>query len=235
MRLSTHYYVLSLGATTNVLLEAFRDSLIGVENRGFPVSGAALAADGRGQRERRELARRVDECFATYHDREPLPVVLVGSAEMRTEFIAVTRHGSAIVGWVEGDHTRTSARDLGQIVWPIVKQAMSGVLEQALRDLDDSEARGDLASGLDAVVGVVGTSLRATLLVEDDFHRKGGICRTGPIPTITASVDVRDAIDDVVDAVIETVIESAGHVVFTPPGTLKNRERIVLVPRTPDS
>jgi hypothetical protein len=42
-------------------------------------------------------------------------------------------------------------------------------------------------------------------------------------------IDVRSAIDDAVDAVIEQVLESAGHVVFTPPGRLRDRERIVLL------
>ena len=48
---------------------------------------------------------------------------------------------------------------------------------------------------------------------------------------MTTNVDVRDAIDDVVDAVIEKVLESAGSVVFTPPGALRDQERIVLLLR----
>jgi Bacterial archaeo-eukaryotic release factor family 3 len=227
---STHYYVLSLGATTNVLFEAFRDSLIDVENQGFPVPGPSVRPNGPA---RRELARTVDDCFGRYYSREPLQVVMVGSADMRFAFSSVTTHGMAIIGWVEGDHTATSPRDLGQIVWPIVKEGMSGVLERAMRDLEVSEARGDLASGLEAVVRAAGGSVRATLLVEDDYRRKGSISGTSEPPRISTSVDVRDAIDDVVDAVIEKVIAAAGNVVFAPPGTLRDRERIVLLHRGP--
>ena len=48
---------------------------------------------------------------------------------------------------------------------------------------------------------------------------------------LSADVDIRDTIDDAVDAVIERVLEAGGNVVFTPPGSLRANERIVLLPR----
>jgi hypothetical protein len=58
---------------------------------------------------------------------------VVGAPEMQVAFSSVTAHGAAVVGRIEGDHTTTSARDLGQIVWPVVKEAMSGVLGRTMR------------------------------------------------------------------------------------------------------
>jgi hypothetical protein len=69
------------------------------------------------------------------------------------------------------------------------------------------------------------------LLVEEDYRWRGNIWKLSGLPVMTTNVDVRDAIDDVVDAVIEKVLESAGSVVFTPPGTLRDQEQIVLLLR----
>ena len=231
MRFSPHYYVLSLSTTTNTLFEAFRDSLIDVENQGFPICGPACEPDVVRQEQRSELARTVDEYFGRYYAHEPLGLVVVGAPQMQCAFRAVTAHGTAIIGRIEGDHSATSARDLGQIAWPIVKEAMSGVLDRALRDLEDCAGRGDLVSGLEAVVRAASREVQATLLVDDDYHRRGSIWRVSGPPVMMPDVDVRDAMDDVVDAVIETVLGSAGNVVFTPPGTLRDQEQIVLLLR----
>ncbi len=64
----------------------------------------------------------------------------------------MTRHGEAVIGCILGDYTRTPSRDLGQIAWPVVKEAMSGVIERAMIDLSISEGAGETASGLEAVV-----------------------------------------------------------------------------------
>jgi hypothetical protein len=150
---------------------------------------------------------------------------------MQVAFSSVTAHGAAVVGRIEGDHTTTSVRDLGQIVWPVVKEAMSGVLGRTMHDLEDFAGRGRLALGLEAVVRAAGHEARAMLLVEEDYHRRGNIWKLSDPPVMTTNVDVRDAIDDVVDAVIDKVLESAGSVVFTRPGALRDQGQIALLLR----
>jgi hypothetical protein len=231
VRLSTHYYVLSLSTMKNALFEAFRDSLIDVENQGFPVSGPACGSEAVGQEQRCDLARTVDGYFGRYYAREPLRLVVVGAPEMQVAFSSVTAHGAAVVGRIEGDHTTTSVRDLGQIVWPVVKEAMSGVLGRTMHDLEDFAGRGRLALGLEAVVRAAGHEARAMLLVEEDYRWRGNIWKLSDPPVMTTNVDVRDAIDDVVDAVIDKVLESAGSVVFTRPGALRDQGQIALLLR----
>jgi hypothetical protein len=228
---STHYYVLSLSSKRNALFEAFRDSLIDVENQGFPVSGPAGGQEAMGHEERCALSHTVDETFGRYYTREPLRLVVVGSPEMQIAFASVTTHGTAVIGRIEGNHAATSARDLGQIVWPVVKVAMSGLVDRALSDLEDCIGRGRIAAGLEAVARAADQVPQATLLVEDDFHLRGSVRGTdGPL-VVTSDVDIRESIDDAVDAVIERVLGAAGHVVFMPSGTLLDRGRIVLLQR----
>jgi len=229
--LSTHYYVLSLGAKTNKLFEAFRDSLIDVENQGFPVEAPAWKSKDVVQSQLQGLARNVDECFGHHYTLDQLSLVVVGEKGMLSAFNSVTAHETAVIGRIEGDHTATPARGLGQIVWPVVKEAMSGGLDKAMLDLEVSVERGQAISGLEAVAGTVNTGVQATLLVEDDYHVRGSISATDRSPVLSPEVDVREVIDDAVDAVIEKVLESGGNVVFMPSGSLSDQNRIVLLLR----
>jgi hypothetical protein len=225
--LSTHYYVLSLTAGTSLLFEAFRDFLIELENRGFPVAGPREGARPRSDGELRKLTRTVDSCFGRHYAVDPLKVVVVGEKNMIAAFGSVTTHGHAVVGYMEGDYTCTTSRDLGQIVWPVVREAMSGVVDTAMRDFQAQAARGMIASGLDSVARQVAKGVRTTLLVEEDYHMKGSLAGTGESLVISSEVDVRDEIDDAIDAVIEKALKAGGNVIFTPSGSLREQQRIV--------
>jgi hypothetical protein len=226
MALNCHYYVLSMGAETSVLFEAFRDQLIEVRNQGFPVTRPPGPLEGGSLTDH---VRKVDGCFAHYHEPDPLGLVVVGSKQLLSAYTAVTVHGPALIGLVPGDHTATSTRDLGQIVWPVIKAAMSRETERALRSLDDGAAAGRAVRGLEAVAEHVRKGSRATLLVEEGFHVRGSLDRTGRSPAVTSMVDVRDVLDDAVDAVIERALAVAGRVVFTPDGSLAEWDRIALL------
>jgi hypothetical protein len=214
-----------------MLFEAFRDSLIDIKNQGFPVAAPAPISDSLDHDQLRELARTVDDCFGHYYTLDPLRLVVVGEKELLSAFSSVTAHGTAVIGCIEGDHTATTARDLGQIVWPVVKEALSGVLDDAMRDLEASATREQMASGLEAVAQLANKGAGTTLLVEDGYYVRGSIVGTNQTPVISPEVDVREAIDDAVDAVIEKVLESGGNVVFTPSGSLSDWNQIVLLLR----
>ncbi len=236
MPLSTHYYVLALSAETNRLYEAFRDFLIDIHDHGLPLEARDLPALSPQQDQWRELARTVDERFGRFYRSDPLRVVVVGEETLRSAFRAVTAHGDAVIGTIAGDHTATSARDLGQIVWPVVREALSGVRGRALRNLEVSSERGQIPCGLEAVARLAGAGAPTTLLVEEGYRERGSLAGTDHSLFISPDVDVRDALDDAVDAVIEKVLACGGDVVFTPDGSLQRRHRIVLLPpgETPD-
>jgi len=222
--------VLSLAAETTLLFEAFRDSLIELENQGFPVVGAKQTSDSSDE-ELRELVRTVDESFGHHHAQDPLRVILIGEPRMVATFASITEHASAIIGYVEGDHRHTSPRDLGRIVWPVVKEAMSGVVDDTIRALEFHAARGQITVGLEAVARWVIRGAEATLLVEKDYHLRGHLARLPEFPLISPEIDVMDEIDDVIDAVIEKVLEAGGNVVFMPNGSLGEHDRIASFPR----
>jgi hypothetical protein len=237
VRFSTHYYVISLSRQTTALFEAFRDTLIDVQNHGFPVRASTPAAGAAGSADQADglhaFLRIVDECFGHYYELEPMILVVAGEKELQAAFTSVTTHPAAIVGRVDGDFSTTSQRDLGRIVWPVVKEAMSGSGERALRDLENT-ADAEKICGLETVGRRVNETVGATLLVEEDYHVRGSISEADGSAAILPSVDVRDEIDDVIDMLIEKVLGSGGNVVFVPSGSLSKLGRIVLLLRGVD-
>lgn len=233
MKLTTHYYVLSLGGQTNRLYEAFRDNLIDIQNRNFPIKSAELIGNNVTAEIRdnqlREFIRTADRHFDHYFKQDPLRFVVVGERKYLSIFESVTSHQDVLTGWVEGDYTHTSAHDLGKIVWPIVKDAMAGTNAKAMNNLEDTENSRNVASGIEAVGRMAGTSPGDILYVEEDYHMKGGIRSTDHSFITPEELDIREVIDDTVDAIIEKVLGKGGKVIFLGSGSLTKLRRIALL------
>ncbi len=233
MNLTTHYYVLSLGDRTSRLYEAFRDTLIDILNKGFPIESSVgvggTEEPARRDDRMREFIRTADQHFDHYLTQDPLRLVVVGAGEYLSLFRTVTSHHDVLIGMVEGDYSATSPHDLGKIVWPIVKEAMAGTGEKAIRDLATAEDSRNVASGIDAVGHLAGSGTGDTLFVEDGYHMKGGIRETDHSLIMSKDLDIQEAIDDAVDAIIEKVLEKGGNVVFLESGSLAKLQRIALV------
>ncbi|MDZ7859174.1 MAG: hypothetical protein U5O15_00660 [Candidatus Krumholzibacteriota bacterium] len=233
MKLITHYYVLSLGEHTNRIYEAFRDKLIDIQNRIFPIESSALTGNsanpGIRDKQARDFIRTVDKRFDHYFKRDPLQFVLVGARRNLSIFGSVTSHHDVLIGWVEGDYSATSTHDLGKIVWPIVKDVMAGTNEWAMQKLEDAEKSRKVASGIEEVGRLAGVNERDTLFVEEDYHMKGGIRSTDHSIIRPEELDIREVNDDAVDAIIEKVLEKAGKVIFLGSGSLTKLRRIALI------
>jgi Bacterial archaeo-eukaryotic release factor family 3 len=233
VKLTTHYYVLSLGDKTSRLYEAFRDTLIDIQNKGFPIESSVdpdVAVDPRrGDGGVQEFIRTADRHFDHYLRQDPLRLVVVGEKKNLSIFDSVTMHGDVLTGKVEGDYSATSPHDLGKMVWPIVKEVMAGTGENTLHDLEAAENSQNVASGIDAVAHVAGLGTGGTLFVEEGYHLKGGIRETDHSLITSKDLDIQEVIDDAVDAIIEKVLEKGGNVVFLVSGSLARFQRIALV------
>ena len=223
MDLSTHYYVLALSDDTNRLYEAFRDRLIDIQNTWFPLEAATRPPpQGRTDGDLSALLQRVDQHFAHYHAREPLGLVLVGTARVRSAFASLTVHTGMIIGHTDGDYAATPLTELGRIVWPIVTGAMSTAGHGVAHTLDAAARTDNVAIGLDAVVHSLDAGVGRTLLVEDDYQ---------VAPRGIASL-LEDC-DNVVDVVVDRVLALGGNVMFVNDGSLTAFQRMALVLRDP--
>ncbi len=233
MKLATHYYVLSLSEQTSRLYEAFRDFLIDIQNKNFPIESSAFICNtvrpAPIDSQVREFIRTADRHFDHYFKQDPLRFVVVGERKYLSIFESVTSHRDVLIGGVEGDYTATSPHDLGKIVWPIVKDVMAGTNEKAIRNLETAESSQNVASGIEAVGHLANSGAGSTLFVEEDYHMKGGIRSTDHSLITSEEMDIREVIDDAVDAIIEKVLEKGGNVVFLGSGSLTKLRRIALI------
>ena len=233
MKLTTHYYVLSLSERTSRLYEAFRDTLIDIRNKEFPIESSGGMSDpvepARGNSPLREFIRTADQHFDHYFRQDPLRLVVVGDEKSLAIFGSVTSHRDVVIGTVEGDYAATTPHDLGKIVWQIVKELMAGTGKRARHDLDTAESSQSVTSGIDAVARLAGSGRGGTLFVEEDYRMKGGIRETDHSLIMPKDLDVLEVMDDAVDVIIEKVLEKDGRVVFLESGSLTKLERIALV------
>lgn len=231
MHLSTHYYVLSLSRGTNRFYECFRDTAIDIQHQGFPVDPSVpIPASGADDDDRiQDLLREVDLEFDKHDQNESLGLIVIGESAIQSVFETLTEHEDVIVGRVIGDYTSTSPRDVGKIVWPVVKEMMSGLKRAAIRDLEIAKRARRVIFGIEAVSQWVDVVERCTLVVEEDYHVQGSLRKMDHATVISGDVDVREAMDDVVDMIINSVLARRGTVVFMKTGSLGEHQRIGLV------
>ncbi|HEU4364068.1 MAG TPA: hypothetical protein VFT13_01250 [Candidatus Krumholzibacteria bacterium] len=218
MKLSTHYYVLTLSENTNRLYEAFRDNLIDIQNTWFPLKSPARPALNDAQL--RTLLQTVDHSFAHYYSQDPLGMILAGTERNRDAFASVTAYPNVIIGKAEGDYSTTSLSDLGRIVWPIVKGVMASAGQKMERDLETAEREHNVAVGIDEVVKSVDAGIGVTLLVEDGYRVQ--------LPDSDALIE---DCDNVVDVVIDKVLALRGNVIFVEDDSLSRFQQIALILR----
>ncbi len=235
MTLSIHYYILSLGSRTSRLYEGFRDELIDIQNAEFPyhsitnddVSNTTPATD----QQLRDFFHKTDMHFAHYYEQDPLRLMVVGQSSYLNIFKSLTVHNDVIIGTIKGDYTSTSPHDLGKIVWPVVKMALSGSNNSALLALEEAKELNHFVSGIDAVWNSAESNPGSTLFVEDDYHIKGTRPQKEATNDFVDSVNIWEVFNDVVDVIIEKVLVTGGAVIFLESGSLFKMQRIALILR----
>ena len=236
MQLSIHYYVLSLNKRRSRLFEGFRDTLIDIQNTGFPFEAPSRHDEHFKLLSKLErlgqFLRETDEHFARYFAQDPLWMVLVGERKMLSIFKSTMSHGHALMGELEGDYSAVSTSDLGKIVWSVVKKALAGSNDRALDELQAAAETKTIVIGFDAVGRAVqSVSVSSSLFVEDDYHVRGSVRETDGALVLSPHVDVSEVIDDAVDHIVEKVLSRGGNVVFLESNTMTKFQKIALIVR----
>lgn len=231
--LSIHYYVLSLSEQTSMFYEGFRDQLIEIQDNHFPFK-LSVNMDNPSSTDTQltEFFRRTDQHFAYFYKQDPLRLVVVGEKINLAIFKASKIRQNTVIGTVEGNFSNTTPYDLGKIVWPVVRQAIAGMNQNAMSDLARASKVKKVVSGIHAVGQDVGKEAGSTLYVEEDYHVKGSFRKTDHSLILSPHVDIWEVIDDVVDVIIEKVLQMGGTVIFLNSGLLKKFERIALILRS---
>lgn len=237
------YWVLALSEQPTRLFEGTKADLVEIEDEGFPLihegpGGAAPLPGGFGvnvsahrDERHRQFFRQVDNALKPFLADDPLPLAVVGVDRHLSFFNEVTTHKEAIITTLTGNHDKTSAHELGKLVWPLVKENLAAQRQQVLAELDKAVGERKFVSTPGQVWRLAQEGRGRLLLVEEDFHYPARVDETGLILSPADDPTAPDVIADAVDDIIETVLNMQGRVVFVDNGQLADHQRITLILR----
>lgn len=240
---SPRYWVLALSEKPTRLFEGLRDNLTEITDGGFPMThtlpgGATSLPGGQGVQKsayrdehHRQFFRQVDAAFKPFIAEDALPLVVVGVDRYQAFFKEVTSHGEAIISTITGSHDKTSAHELGKLVWPLVEANLRERRRQALADLDKAVSERKSVSTVGEVWRLAHEGRGRLLLVEEDYHYPARVNEAGTQLLPAEDVTAPDVLDDAVDDIIETVLSFQGQVIFVDNGDLAQHQRIALILR----
>lgn len=216
---STRYWVLALSEKPTRLFEAVRENLNEITEEGFPVThlgpgGETSLPGGLGVRKsayrdeyHRKFFRQVDDYLKPFLADDPLPLVVVGVNRYLAFFNEVSAHKDFIVTSLQGSHDKTSAHELGKLVWPQIKARLSELRQKVFLDLDKAISDRKTVSTVGEIWRLAHEGRGRLLLVEEGFHFPARVDESGLHLTPANDPTAPDVIDDAVDEIIETVLD----------------------------
>jgi hypothetical protein len=243
MNRTPRYWVLALSEKPTRLYEGTRDTLIEIQEAGFPMThegpgGEQALPGGFGIKKsayrdeyHRQFFRKVDAAIKPFMADDPLPLAVVGVDRFLAFFQEVSDHKNSILTTLQGSHDKTSAYELGQLVWPLVKDALTELRQQVFAELEKAVGERKFASTIGEVWRMANEGRGQLLLVEKNYHYPARVDETGMHFTPADGETAPDVINDAVDEIVETVLGKQGKVVFVEDGQLADHQRIALILR----
>jgi hypothetical protein len=243
MNRTPRYWVLALSEKPTRLFEATRENLVEISAGGFPMThtrpggeeslpgGFGVQKSAYRDERHRQFFRDIDSALKPFLAKDPLPLAVVGVDRYLSFYKEVSDHKKAFIATLTGSHDKTSAHELGKLVWPPVKAKLAEERQQVLGELDKAIGEQKFVSTVGEVWRMAHEGRGRLLLVEEDFHYPARVDESGAHLTPAEDVTAPDVLDDAVDEIISAVLEKQGKVVFVENGQLKDHGRIALILR----
>ena len=236
------YWVLVLSEQPTRLYRGASEMLVEVTEGAFPLTHGgpggemglpndpAINSSQYRDEHHRIFFRAVDEALKPIIAGEPLPLAVVGVDRYLAFFREVSAHAKQITATLAGSHDKTSAHDLGKLIWPEVEAAIAERRAGMLDEFGAAIGANRSASSIDEVWRCVQEGRGDTLLVEEDFRYPAHVDASGM--QLTPADDAESAdVKDVVDEVIAKALNMGGRVVFVANDSLADHGRIALILR----
>lgn len=236
------YWVVALSEQPTRLYEGTRETLVEVTEHGFPMTMGRSGGERGAQAGRlnegayrdelhRQFFRDIVNGVAEVRKEDELPVALVGVQRYLSFFTELMPDKEAIVARVEGNHDKSTAHQIGQLVWPEVKKGLDARRQQALDELGAAVGARRFVSTISDIWQYAHDGRGELLVVEEGFYFPARMEDNGRRIVAADDATAPDVIDDAVDEIIEAVLLKGGRVAFVDDGDLKDHQRIALVTR----
>ena len=173
-------------------------------------------------------AHEVAQCVQLAHQRWPLPTVIAGVE--RTVRKTVLADNVDAIGFVAGNHDRTSWMDLHTAAWPLVADWLHRDGRVALERLEAARSAARYAGGIDEIWPLANEGRIELLVVEETYAVAARLADQHRLEP-TDDIEAPDVVDDIVDDTIELVLRSGGTAVLVAEGELEEQQRIAAILR----
>jgi hypothetical protein len=168
----------------------------------------------------------LDIILNAYH----LPLFVLGTERILGHFKKLTKHGSAVVEYIQGNYEEATIEQLKKILEPHITDWQKVKQKDLLNQLEEAAGKNKLAVGMREVWREAMNQKGRLLVVEKNYMfaaEHGGTDEA--IYKITEPYNKFSYIKDAVDDVMEKVLENGGDVEFVDEGVLKNHHHIALI------
>jgi hypothetical protein len=237
------YWTLALSEKPTRLYEGTRDTLIEIEEEGFPMvhegpggeqslpGGFGVKKSAYRDERHRQFFRKIDSALRVFLLDDPLPLIITGVDRFLSFFNEVSEHKNFIAGTLMGSYDKTSPHDLGKMVWPLAKDYFAQQRQEVLQDLDRAVGERKFASTIGEVWRMANQGRGRLLLVEEDYHYAAKLDASGTHLFPADDPAEEGYIADAVDEVVKIVLDKQGLVVFVENNQLETHQRIALILR----
>ncbi len=159
-----------------------------------------------------------------------LPLFVVGTERILGHFKSVTKHGGAVIEYIQGNYEDATPYELKKIIEPHITDWKMIIQKDLLNKLEEAAGKKKLAEGIKDVWREAMHNKGRVLAVEKNYlyaaahGSKEDMIEEAKLPYNKFSY-IKDAVDDI----IEKVLENGGDVEFTDEGILKDYQHIALI------
>ena len=218
---TAHYRVITVSERTTRLLVGDRQRLVEQLDDIWPLT--------RGEDENPTAwARNVARNLRHEHGQIALPTVVAGV--QRSVRQIVTPELFETIGFIAGNHDRSSWMELHTAAWPLVTDWLRDDHHRAMKRLDEALSTSRYAGGIHEIWPLANEGRIDTLIVEEDYAMPARIDHNSQLHPAD-DPDHPDVNDDIIDDTIEAVLRHGGSAVITAPAALEQHQRIAAILR----
>jgi hypothetical protein len=218
---TAHYRVITVSERTTRLLIGDRQRLVEQLDDTWPLTRGADESPT-------AWARNVARHLRDEHRHHPLPTVVAGV--QRSVRQVVTPELFETIGFIPGNHDRSSWMELHTAAWPLVTDWLRDDHHRAMTRLDQAMSNNRYAAGIDEIWPLANEGRIDTLIVEEDYAMAARIDHNNQLHPAD-DPHHPEVNDDIIDDTIEAVLLRGGSTVIAGPAALERHQRIAAILR----